>query len=494
MNSRLALGCGSVGYRVIERWAAEHGDLVVVCEDESRVDDLRDATVDAREADPADPTVIEDLEVDPDTVFVGTDDSVRNRTIAGTVREAFPSALIVAYEGTGGAQADRESIRAIVDRAIDPTETLVERVLDRSCCQSTDLARQLRGVLHRIDGTLAVVMHDNPDPDAIASAIALARIADAVGVDAEPCYYGEISHQENRALVNLLSLNLENLDRDADLSGYDGFALVDHSRPGINDGLPEDLEIDVVIDHHPPRAPVEAEFVDLRSEAGATSTVLTDYLDRFDVDLDETVATALLYGIRVDTDDYTREVSTWDFEAASRLIPHADTGVLERVEEPNVSQETMAVISRAIRNRERYENALVTSAGRIGDRDALAQAADRLVMMEGVLTVFVYGIMDGTIFASARSRSPTLDLGETLRVAFDPIGSAGGHADMAGAQIPLGVIGHALDDEEVDVDAVVWDLVTDRFLEALREEPVDLEEIVPKPSEIVASPEDAEEP
>ena len=492
MNSRLALGCGSVGLRVIERWAAENGDLVVVCNDRSRVNDLREGNVDAREADPADPDVIRELEVDPDTVFVGADDSARNGTIAEIVRETFPSALLVAYEGDTGGIAERESIGAVADRTIDPVETLHEALVDQACCRSTELARGLRGALTGIDGTLAVVMHDNPDPDAIASAIALVRIAAAVGVDAEPMYYGDISHQENQALVNLLSLDLVNLEPDADLSGYDGFALVDHSRPGINDGLPEDLKVDIVIDHHPPRAPVEAGFADLRSDAGATSTVLTDYLDRFDVDLDETVATALLYGIRVDTDDYTREVSTVDFEAAARLLPHADTGVLERVEQPSVSQETMSVISRAIRNRERHGTAVVTSAGRVADRDALAQAADRLVKMEGIGTVFVYGIMNGTVFASARSRSSNVDLGETLRVAFDAIGSAGGHADMAGAQIPLGVIEHAMDDETVDVEAVVWDVVTDRFLEALREEHVEPDDLIEMPGEIVASREDEE--
>lgn len=499
MNSRLALGCGSVGYRVVERWAAENGDLVVVCENASRVEDLRDEKVDAREGDPADPNVIRDLEVDPDTVFVGTDDPARNGVIAETVRGTFPSAMLVAYEGDAAEERGRDSLHNFADRTIDPVDTLVDTVIERSCSRSTELARGLRAALAGIDGPLAVVMHDNPDPDAIASALALVRIAAAVGVEAEPCYYGEISHQENQALVNLLSLDLTNLDPDADLSGYGGFALVDHSRPGINDGLPEDLEVDIVIDHHPPRAPIEAEFADLRSDAGATSTVLTDYFDRFDVDLDETIATALLYGIRVDTDDYTREASIADFEAAATLLPHADTSVLERVEQPSVSQETMDVISRAIRNRERHGTALVTSAGRIADRDALAQAADRLVKMEGITVVFVYGIMNDTVFASARSRSSDLDLGETVRVAFDPIGSAGGHAEMAGAQIPLGVIGHPMADEdgdvdvEVDVDEVIWDLVTGRFLEALREELIDPSDLVTEPSEFVRTMADADE-
>lgn len=493
MNSRLALGCGSLGLRVVEDWISRNGELVVLCQDRSTVNDLRDRNVDAREADPTDPGVIQELDVDPDTVFVGTDIATRNKTIAEIVREAFPRALVVAYEGNEGQASVRDSLRSLVDRTIDPAEAVVETVVERSRDRPAELTRALRGALAGIDGTLAVVMHDNPDPDAIASALALVRIADAIDLEAEPCYYGEISHQENKALVNLLSIDLVNLEPDTDLSKYGGFALVDHSRPGINDGLPKDLSVDVVMDHHPPRAPVEATFADLRSDAGATSTVLTDHLDRFDIELDGTIATALLYGIRVDTANYTREVATMDFEAAARLLPHADAGVLERVEEPSVSGETLNVISRAIRNRERHGNVLMTTAGRISDRDALAQAADRLVTMEDIRMVFVYGIMDGTVFASARSRTSNFDLGKTLRLAFDPIGSAGGHADMAGAQIPLGVIEHAMNDESVDTEKIVWNLVTGRLLDALEQDPIDPDDLMMRPGEIVASSGDDKE-
>jgi nanoRNase/pAp phosphatase (c-di-AMP/oligoRNAs hydrolase) len=105
--------------------------------------------------------------------------------------------------------------------------------------------------------------------------------------------------------------------------------------------------------------------------------------------------------------------------------------------------------------------------------------------MESISTVFVYGLMNDTIFASARSRAPDLDLGEALRMAFDPIGSAGGHADMAGAQIPLGVIGHRDDEEELDVERVVWDLVTDRFLDALGYRQSEVDEFVSGRSDLL---------
>jgi nanoRNase/pAp phosphatase (c-di-AMP/oligoRNAs hydrolase) len=327
-------------------------------------------------------------------------------------------------------------------------------------------------------------MHDNPDPDAIASAVALSRVADAVGVEAVPCYYGSINHQENRALVNLLELELRRLAEDEDLSEFGGFALVDHSRPGVNDQLPPDLEVDVVVDHHPPREPVGGRFVDLRSEVGATSTLLTTYLRRFGVEDygGRVVATALLYGIRVDTADFSREVTTADFEAAAALLPHADTDLLDRVESPAVSPETLDTFGAAIRDRDVRGSVLVTCVGPVSDRDALAQAADRLLDLQGVATTLVFGYRrddpvddgpaDGTIYASARARGTTLDVGETLRLAFDEIGSAGGHADMAGAQVPLSAIGRdLLELSGDDLAAAVREVVADTFFDAVRERP-----------------------
>jgi nanoRNase/pAp phosphatase (c-di-AMP/oligoRNAs hydrolase) len=267
--------------------------------------------------------------------------------------------------------------------------------------------------------------------------VALQRLAESFGVTAEVCYYGRITHQENRAFVNLLEFDLTRLDDGADLSPYGSFALVDHSQPGVNDQLPAETVVDIVIDHHPPRAPIDARFVDLRSELGATSTLMAEYLRKFGLTPDVAVATGLLFGIRVDTDDFSRETAVGDFEAAAYLLPWADVGALERIESPSISGETFEVIAAAISNREERGSVVTTYVGEIQDRDALAQAADRLLMMEGVSTTVVYGVMDGVIYVSGRARGTGLDLGETLRDAFDQIGSAGGHADMAGAQIQM---------------------------------------------------------
>ncbi len=468
MVRRLVLGCGSVGRAVVESVADWPGTIRVVDDAPRRAESLREENIAAVDADPTDPGIYPEQ---TDVVLVLGDDPTRNLEAARAARSRYPDALLVAYAGRDPDESIRRDLGEAVDRLIVPEAVLGDRVISVATDGRAKRLRRLLRVLRGLDGRLAVVTHDNPDPDAIASAIALTKIAESVGVDADPCYFGDISHQENRALVNLLDLNLRNLPRGFDIAEYDGVALVDHSRPGVNDGLDPDTTVDIVIDHHPPRAPVEATFVDLRSAVGATSTLLTDYLERLNITPDRTVATALLFGIRVDTRDFVREVSVADYEAAAFLLPHVDTSILDRIESPSMSAEVLETVARAIRNREIQGTALAASVGEIRDRDALAQAAERLLDMETVQVSLVYGYADGTVYASARARGAEIDIGETLRDAFGPMGSAGGHADMAGAQIPLGILEHVDSDSRESLSEVVRTVLSDRFFETLQTAP-----------------------
>jgi nanoRNase/pAp phosphatase (c-di-AMP/oligoRNAs hydrolase) len=406
------------------------------------------------------------MDTAPSSVVVATPDAERNITIARQVRSQFPDAFLLCT--TADASAPQQStLTDLSDRTIDPTAAITNRLFG-VLGEDGFRVRRLKKILRDLNGQLAVVMHNNPDPDAIASAVALAELARRAGCTASVCYYGSISHQENRAFVNLLSYELTNLDPDdtAALDAYDGFALVDHSRPGVNDQLPADLPIDIVIDHHPPQHPVEARYVDLRSGVGSTSTLLVDYFRRLGIELPEQIATGLLFGIRVDTNEFQREVSAEDFTAAAHLITRADMSVLQQIEDPSLSPDTLGTIGRAITNRRTEGSVILSCVGRLSNRDALAQAADQLLNLEGIQATMVYGVLDGTIYISARARGADIELGDVLRDAFGQIGSAGGHADMAGAQIELGVL-KIVDDEDESLHAVVQSVIDSRFLDAV---------------------------
>jgi len=462
MDTRVVLGSGAPARALGRALAGRDGrrPVHVLTPEEGTADAVRESGASATVADPTDRDALAAIER-VGGVVVATPDP--DGALAGlrAARAVHPDAALVAYLGDGD-EGRWAAVADAADRVVDPGDATTDYLLDR-VTERGMRKRQLRRVLRGLD-RLAVVTHDNPDPDAIASAVALRRVAAASGCGAEVYYYGAINHQENRALVNLLGFDLTGLEPGAEPDA-DGVALVDHSRPGVNDGLPETTDVDIVIDHHPPRGPVEGRFVDLRSEAGATSTLLVDYLGGFGMTPAPDLATGLLFGVRTDTREFRRGVSAMDFEAAAWLLPEADLGTLERVGSPSIGAETFETIAAAIRNRREERDVLLTCVGRFGDRDALAQAADRLVDMEGIATALVYGITEGTVHISARSRDPALDLGEALREAFGQVGSAGGHADMAGAQVTLGVL-EAVEDEESLVD-VVEGFVTNRFLETL---------------------------
>jgi nanoRNase/pAp phosphatase (c-di-AMP/oligoRNAs hydrolase) len=465
MARRLLLGCSAVGNTLVERTRETHSELVAITDDTGWVSILRDRNVATVEADPTDPATYPESAA---VVLVASDDPARNVAAAEAARRHYPDAMIVAHVGTNPTAAQQEALEAVADRVVDPVEAVVSRVCEAVGVDADEEPVRLLRVLRHLTGPLLVVAHDNPDPDAIASAIGLARIAESVGIPADACYGGEIAHQENRAMVNLLDLSLRTFD-GIDLDDYGGVALVDHSRAGINDSLPEGHPVDIVVDHHPPRGPVAGEFVDIRPEAGATSTLIEEYLSRLGIEPDRDLATALLYGIRIDTKDFTRATSIPDFEAAASLSPYADESTLERVESPSVSPETLRVLARAIEGRDVRGSTVASCVGEIGDRDALSQAAERLLDLDGIAVTFVFGYMDGVIYGSARARGADLDVGELLRDALDPVGSAGGHATMAGAQVPLGILQEVSESESLE--DVVEAFVAGRFFEALDDAP-----------------------
>ncbi|WP_424014072.1 DHH family phosphoesterase [Halorubrum xinjiangense] len=485
MTRRLLLGCSAVGNALVEYAHDERGgrdDLVAITDDTGWVSTLRDRNVATVEADPTDPGTYPDSAA---VVLIASDDAERNVAAARAARERYPDAMIIAHLGTAPTDEQRAAVEAVADRVVDPVEAVAGRVFEavgldegrgadadaefsRADAEGDEKPARLFGTLRALSGPLLVVAHDNPDPDAIASALGLVRIAESIGVEADACYGGEIAHQENRALVNLLDIGLRSFD-EIDLDAYGGVALVDHSRAGINDSLPEGHPVDVVIDHHPPRGPVAGSFLDIRPAVGATSTLIEEYLSRYGIAPERDLATALLYGIRIDTKDFTRATAIDDFEAAAALLAHADESTLERVESPSVSPETLRVLAAAIENRDVRGSVAASCVGEISDRDALSQAAERLLDLEDVTVTFVYGYMDGVIYGSARARGADLDAGELLRDALDPVGSAGGHASMAGAQVPLGILSEVSESESLP--DVVEAFVAERFFEALDDAP-----------------------
>jgi nanoRNase/pAp phosphatase (c-di-AMP/oligoRNAs hydrolase) len=324
------------------------------------------------------------------------------------------------------------------------TEALVE------CLQSTN--------------TLSIICHDNPDPDTLASALALGRIGAHVGVESiQKFYRGDISHQQNRAFVNLLDIELDTYDAD-DIGSMECIALVDSAGPGKNNGIDEEVTVDLVIDHHVANTP-DGPFRDIREEYSSTTEILVEYLHALDIRPQPRLATAMQFAIRQDTDEYLRQASSNMHEQAQYLHEFTDMELLRKMAKPPVSETTLDALGTAIATRTVRSSYLIANVGRITERDAVPQATDYLLQLEGVETVLVFGINGRKIHVSARSKDPRVQLGELLEEIFGDVGSAGGHDGMAAAQLPLGIFGDVSEFED-DLIRIADNLIEQRVFEA----------------------------
>ena len=432
------LGCGSVGHAVADELLDQNKDVLIIDQDEDRVETLRDRDMNAQVGDIRERETIEAI-TDRDVILILSSNIEANKTAVSNVRELGDDQFVVVRASdpvTGDELADLGA-----NSVINPSAVIAESAL--RLLESGELehkSQQLATIIGRTQGRLAIVTHENPDPDSIASAIALRAIAKHLGVEADILYFGDMGHQENRAFVNLLDVEMTSASRDDGdvFSEHDTIALVDHAM--LTDTNAEfDEEISILIDHHDVELEQDIPFVDSRPQMNSTSTILTKYIQEFDLSLDETTATALLYGIRAETLDFKRDTTPADLTAAAYLYPFANHDTLEQVESPSMSPETLDVLAEAITNREVQGSHLVSNAGFIRDREALEQAAQHLLNLEGITTTAVFGIADNTIYLAARSKDIRLNIGRVLLDAFEGIGETMGHSTQARVEIPLGI-------------------------------------------------------
>jgi len=296
---------------------------------------------------------------------------------------------------------------------------------------------------------ISILMHPDPDPDAMAAAFATELIADRVGTEHELWYAGQIGH-ENRAFLNVLEMQADPIDSASDLAGE--VVLVDHNQPrGEFHGV-ESITPYAVVDHHPGDG-TGTEHTDVRPEYGACATIFAAYADDVglvaagngadDVDpedrLPSPVAAGLMYGILTDTENLTKGCSPAEFSASAYLYDAVDRSLLDRIANPAVDAEVLDVKAEAIREYELRAPFAVADVGSVSNTDAIPQAADELLGLEGVQAVVVLGDKDGTLHVSGRSQDDRVHMGNTLAAVVEdiPMADAGGHARMGGGQLSI---------------------------------------------------------
>jgi nanoRNase/pAp phosphatase (c-di-AMP/oligoRNAs hydrolase) len=286
--------------------------------------------------------------------------------------------------------------------------------------------------------SLLIVMQDNPDPDSIAAAVALRRLANAVaGLKCSITHGGTVGRGENRALVHYLNLNMLQC-RQVKFEQYDLIAIVD-TQPGTgNNSLPQDTMPQIVFDHHPFRSTTRlCEFHDVRREYGATSTILLEYFQQVELIPDVPLATALLYAIRSDTQDLGREASQADIRAIEFLFPIANKRMLSEIQRGSVPKEYFRMLSEALQNARVYGNAIITHIGQINNPDMIGEVADLFLREDETNWTMCTGFFEGKLLLSIRTSQEQNRADKAVKFIVARKGTGGGHLTYAGGQVPL---------------------------------------------------------
>lgn len=315
----------------------------------------------------------------------------------------------------------------------------------------------------RYNSSLLIVMQNNPDPDSIASAAALRKLANVFnGIQCSIIHGGTIGRSENRALAKYLALNLRDYF-NLDFSSYDITAMVD-TQPGAgNNAYPIDVLPDIVIDHHSINSQTrKCRFTDIRSRYGATSTIMYEYLKIAGIEPETKLATALLYGIRSDTQDLGRNTTRADIEALHELYKFANTKILSNIQRGKVQRDYFQMLSNALSNARFFSNSIICSLGHITNPDMIAEVSDLLLRDNETCWTMVYGFTKKAMLISIRTSQDILSAEKVVKKIVARKGTGGGHPNYAGGQIPF---------KEYTMKEIseLEKAVRNRFLEAINE-------------------------
>ena len=125
---------------------------------------------------------------------------------------------------------------------------------------------------------VTIFCHDNPDPDALASALAMSELFASHGHDSQIVHGGMIEHHQNQAMVRELEIPVRRLILDWEITDLikdsDIIVAVDFHRPGANNIMPKDCIPHIIIDHHSVSEGVTADLAMVSSEYSSTSSMV----------------------------------------------------------------------------------------------------------------------------------------------------------------------------------------------------------------------------
>ncbi len=300
---------------------------------------------------------------------------------------------------------------------------------------------------------ILILLHDHPDPDAMASALALRTLLGRNKQTATIGHFGTtVSRPENVAMMELLEIDLTPVTLEQ-IPEFDSIAMVDVQPPFFGGVFPK---VDSVVDHHPRVKKYEAGLVEIRVSEGATSTIMTGLLRAAGAEISERLATALLYGIKTDTFSLTRDADDDDVEAFTFLYKKVNLGLLRKIEKAEIPSDELTAFGRSLARHWIRGKALFVNLGRVEREYMIPKMADFCMQAKDAKWVVSFGILQGSyLVVSLRNVGYVKSAGRVARDIFEKMfvqkgagngkvlyermkqGGAGGHRSAAKMVVPL---------------------------------------------------------
>ncbi len=394
---------------------------------------LHDAGIEASAGDPRRVDTYLKADISPNTCFIIEDNGRRSiRKVLAAIRDAGGTLVYVLHTVPGKAgDALRTEFPEVthldLPEVIRPTlVTELSRSMTRARVQ------QYQRYFADADRVL-ILLHNEPDPDALASGLALRNLLRRNKNTAIIAAVQGVTRPENLRMANMLDIHVEKIT-PPQFQEFDRIATVD-VQPHYFGGMLD--RVDLVVDHHPEQTGYSAAYKDIRADYGSTSTILTEHLRAVDVNISERTATAMLYAIKSDTLFFARHTNRVDLEAFTFLYPLADAALIRKMEGAEITLDRLEYVTRASQGGIMKEQVFSAFIGEAPREDFIPYTADFFLQLEDVKWTIIAGVVSGSLIISVRNLGYSRNAGEFVKRWFLDIGSAGGHRAMAKAVVPI---------------------------------------------------------
>jgi nanoRNase/pAp phosphatase (c-di-AMP/oligoRNAs hydrolase) len=396
---------------------------------------LHDAGIHITAGDPRRIDTYLKADLSPSTCFIVQNNGRRSvRKVLASIRDAGGTLIYVLHTGARNPKA----AEALKDEFPDVTDIelseLIRPTMVTELSRSMTRARVQQYQRYFADADrVLILLHNDPDPDALASGLALRNLLRRTKTTAIIGAMQGVTRPENLRMANMLDIHVERVTA-ASFQEFERIATVD-VQPHYFGGLLD--RADLVIDHHPEQPGYSAVFKDIRADYGSTSTILTEHLRAVDVNISERTATAMLYAIKSDTLFFARHTNRVDLDAFTFLYPLSDAALIRKMEGAEITLERLDYVTRASQGGILKEQVFSAFIGEAPREDFIPYTADFFLQLEDVKWTIVAGVVGSALIVSVRNLGYSRNAGEFVKRWFGDVGSAGGHRAMAKAVVPM---------------------------------------------------------